>query len=172
VAAILLGATARSALAAAPYVDGIADQNLGQWQGGFADNLGVFDESFTSYFQQAWVGTPPSHILYARFVTAPDVIAQGGACEQNLLNWYEYVTQTAHLIPVIAVWDVGSARSCPTSRPGTSRTSQASRRARPLPTGVTPAASARPRTAPRSPATWSTRPIRAVRSSIPAARRT
>jgi hypothetical protein len=106
VAAILLGAAARSALAAAPYVDGIADQNLGQWQGGFADNLGVFDESFTSYFQQAWVGTPPSHILYARFVTAPDVIAQGGACEQNLLNWYEYVTQTAHLIPVIAVWDV------------------------------------------------------------------
>ena len=105
-AALLLGATARPASAASPYVDGIADQNLGQWQGGFADNLGVFGESFSSYFQQAWVGTPPSHILYARFVTAPDVIAQGGACEQNLFNWYEYVTQTVHLIPVIAVWDV------------------------------------------------------------------
>ena len=90
----------------AGYVDGIADQNIGLWDGNFADSLGVFDEPFYDYFQQAWVGTPPSHIRYARFVTAPDVIAQGGTCEQNLLNWYAYVTETLHLIPVIAVWDV------------------------------------------------------------------
>jgi hypothetical protein len=117
----VLGATARPASAAAPYVDGIADQNLGLWQGGFADNLGVFDESFSSYFQQAWVGTPPSHILYARFVTAPDVIAQGGACEQNLFDWYEYVTQTLHLTPVIAVWDVAEGGCADTGAPSTSK---------------------------------------------------
>ncbi len=119
-AALLLGATARPA-SAAPYVDGISDQNLGVWQGGFADNLGVFGESFSSYFQQAWVGTPPSHILYARFVTAPDVIAQGGACEQNLFNWYEYVTQVVHLIPVIAVWDVAEGGCANDGAPSASR---------------------------------------------------
>ena len=103
---ILAATTVVSASASANYVDGIADQNIGLWNGNFADSLGVFNEPFYSYFQQAWVGTPPSHIRYARFVTAPDVIAQGGACEQNLFNWYAYVTNTLHLTPVIAVWDV------------------------------------------------------------------
>jgi hypothetical protein len=105
-ALLVLGATARSATAVPPYVDGIADQNIGAWNGNFVDGQGVFDEPFYDYFQQAWVGSPPSHIRYARFVTAPDVIAQGGACEQNLFNWYSYVTETLHLTPVIAVWDV------------------------------------------------------------------
>ncbi|HEY1778641.1 MAG TPA: hypothetical protein VGG41_20970 [Solirubrobacteraceae bacterium] len=100
-------ASAAAATASGPYVDGIADQNLGLWNGNFADAQGVFDEPFYDYFQQAWVGTAPSqHIRYARFVTAPDAITQGGACEQNLFNWYSYVTNTLHLIPVIAVWDV------------------------------------------------------------------
>jgi len=104
---VLLGASARSAWAVAPYVDGIADQNIGLWNGNFIDAQGVFDEPFYDYFQQAWVGTPAApHIRYARFVTAPDAVAQGGACEQNLVNWYTYVTETLHLIPVIAVWDV------------------------------------------------------------------
>jgi hypothetical protein len=106
VAVSIACATAVSASASVPYVDGIADQNIGLWNGNFADAQGVFDEPFYDYFQQAWVGTPPSHIRYARFVTAPDVIAQGGACEQNLFNWYSYVTNTLHLIPVITVWDV------------------------------------------------------------------
>jgi hypothetical protein len=103
---VLFLAGAFSVSASASYVDGIADQNMGLWNGNFADGLGVFNEPFFDYFQQAWVGTPPSHIRYARFVTAPDVMAQGGACEQNLFNWYAYVTNTLHLIPVIAVWDV------------------------------------------------------------------
>jgi hypothetical protein len=105
VAGMILAAVS-AVSASASYVDGIADQNIGQWSGNFADSQGVFNEPFYDYFQQAWVGTPPSHIRYARFVTAPDVIAQGGACEQNLLNWYAYVTNTLHLTPVIAVWDV------------------------------------------------------------------
>jgi len=104
--ALLAGASAVSASASAPYVDGIADQNMGLWNGNFADSQGVFNEPFYDYFQQAWAGTPPSHVRYARFVTAPDVIAQGGTCETNLFRWYTYVTGTLHLIPVIAVWDV------------------------------------------------------------------
>jgi hypothetical protein len=107
VAGMILATTAvTSASASANYVDGISDQNMGRWNGNFADSLGIFNQPFYDYFQQAWVGTPPSHIRYARFVTAPDAIAQGGACEQNLLNWYAYVTNTLHLTPVIAVWDV------------------------------------------------------------------
>jgi hypothetical protein len=103
--AVALGAGARSASAVPQYVDGIADQNLGSWNGNFVDGQGVFNAPFFDYFQQAWVGTPPSHILYARFVTAPDAIAQGGTCESNLFRWYSYVT-SLHLVPVIAVWDV------------------------------------------------------------------
>lgn len=103
---VLAGASVVSASASTAYVDGIADQNMGLWNGNFVDSLGVFNEPFYDYFQQAWVGSPPSHIRYARFVTAPDVVAQGGACEQNLFNWYAYVTNTLHLTPVIAVWDV------------------------------------------------------------------
>lgn len=101
----LAGASAVSA-SASGIVDGIADQNMGLWNGNFADSLGVFNEPFYDYFAQAWVGTPASHIRYARFVTAPDAIAQGGVCEQNLFNWYAYVTNVLHLTPVIAVWDV------------------------------------------------------------------
>ena len=47
-----------------------------------------------------------THFRYARFVTAPDAIAQGGACEQNLVNWFRTATLTLHVIPVIAVWNV------------------------------------------------------------------
>src|ERR1017187_6379055 len=118
--AVLFGASARSAWAVAPYVDGIADQNMGLWEGNFVDSQGVFNEPFYDYFQQAWVGTPPSHIRYARFVTAPDVIAQGGACEQNLFNWYIYVT-SLQLIPVIAVWDVAEGGCADHGVPSTAK---------------------------------------------------
>jgi hypothetical protein len=101
--ALLLLAGARSA--AASGVDGVSDQNLGLWKGDFTTSSNIADP-FPTYFAQAWVGTPASHLRYARFVTAPDTIAQGGACEQNLLSWYTYVTQTLHMIPVIGVWQV------------------------------------------------------------------
>jgi hypothetical protein len=104
----LVGALgAASASAGTTYVDGISDQNLGLWQGDYLDGTGLFTQPFTSFFQGAWVGSSGSeHLQYARFVTAPDAVAQGGACEANLDNWFTYVTQTLHLIPVIAVWDV------------------------------------------------------------------
>jgi hypothetical protein len=102
--ALLLLADARSAAAAG--VDGVADQNLGLWNGDITTASGSSDP-FPSYFAQAWVGPPaPVHIAYARFVTAPDTVAQGGTCEQNLLRWYAYATQTLHVTPVISVWQV------------------------------------------------------------------
>jgi hypothetical protein len=105
--ALISALAAASASAAAPYVDGISDQNLGLWDGNYLDTTGLFGPPFTSLFANAWVGPSGSHHLqYARFVTAPDAVAQGGACEQNLTTWFTYVTQTLHLIPVIAVWDV------------------------------------------------------------------
>jgi hypothetical protein len=93
--------------AGTPYVDGISDQNLGSWEGEYEDASGLFSPVFDSFFADAWVGVPGAqHLQYARYVTSPDAIAQGGACEANLVDWFTYVTQTLHLIPVIAVWDV------------------------------------------------------------------
>ncbi len=54
-----LGASAR---AATPYVDGISDQSLPAWDGGFSSSY------FADLFQNAWVGNPPSHITLARYV--------------------------------------------------------------------------------------------------------
>jgi hypothetical protein len=107
-AALLAGALgAAPAAAGTAYVDGISDQNLGLWDGDYLDAAGVFSQPFTNFFADSWVGVPGAqHLLYARFVTAPDVVAQGGLCEANLYNWFTYVTQTLHLIPVISVWDV------------------------------------------------------------------
>jgi hypothetical protein len=95
------------AAAASAYIDGISDQNLGLWSGDYADASGLFDPSVSDFFASAWVGpSGAQHLRYARFVTAPDVVAQGGACEANLDAWFTYVTQTLHLIPVVAVWNV------------------------------------------------------------------
>jgi len=79
---------------------------MGQWSGNYLDTSGIFSIPFPTFFANAWVGSPATHVRYARFVTAPDAVAQGGACEENLLNWFTYVTETLHLVPVIAVWDV------------------------------------------------------------------
>ena len=105
--AVLAGLLAAApAGAGTPYVAGVSDQNLGLWSGNYQDASTAFSVPFPDFFGQSWVGDPPSHIQYARFVTAPDAVSQGGACEQNLYNWFTYVTQTLHLIPVIAVWNV------------------------------------------------------------------
>jgi hypothetical protein len=102
---VLVGAWTSTAAAGTSYVDGISDQNLGEWSGNYLDGSGSFSIPFPSFFSAAWVGPSAGHLHYARFVTAPDAIAQGGACEQNLVNWLRYAT-SLQLIPVIAVWDV------------------------------------------------------------------
>jgi len=114
----LVCAGAPAAWAGTPYVDGISDQDMGLWAGSYVDSSGMFSEPFTDLFATSWVGSPPTHILYARFVTAPDAVAQGGACEQNLHDWYAYVTQL-HLIPVIAVWDVAEGGCADHGAPST-----------------------------------------------------
>jgi hypothetical protein len=103
--ACLFAARAGAATAVSP-VNGISDQNLGLWNGDYEDTAGNFTLSFDDFFAQTWVGSPASHLRYARFVTAPNAVAQGGACEANLASWYEYVTEDLGLIPVISVWDV------------------------------------------------------------------
>ena len=118
---LVLSVGAANASAAAPYVDGIADQNMGQWSGNYLDSSGFFSIPFPSFFAGTWVGAPPTHIRYARYVTAPDTVAQGGVCEQKLVNWFVYVTQTLHLTPVIGVWNVaagGCAHHGPPSTAG------------------------------------------------------
>ena len=94
------------ASAGTTFVDGISDQNLGEWSGNYLDSSTAFSIPFPSFFSSSWAGSGTTHLRYARFVTAPDAIAQGGACEQNLVNWLRTATLTLHLIPVIAVWNV------------------------------------------------------------------
>jgi hypothetical protein len=92
---------------------------MGQWSGNYLDSSSTFSIPFPSFFAAAWVGSPATHIRYARFVTAPDTVAQGGVCEQKLLNWFVYVTQTLHLTPVIAVWNVAEGGCANHGRPST-----------------------------------------------------
>ena len=118
--ACLAGLGAASAQAGTAYVDGISDQNLGLWNGDFQDASGAFTMPFDEFFSSAWVGSSPSqHLRYARFVTAPDAVAQGGSCLSNLTTWFDYVTQTLHLIPVIAVWDVAEGGCADNGPPST-----------------------------------------------------
>ena len=120
VVACVAGLGAAVADAGTPYVDGISDQNLGLWNGDFQDPSGTFTMPFDQFFSSAWVGTSPSqHLRYARFVTAPDAVAQGGTCLSNLTTWFDYVTQTLHLIPVIAVWDVAEGGCADNGAPST-----------------------------------------------------
>jgi len=101
-------------------VDGISDQNLGQWSGNYLDTSNLVSIPFPIFFSQAWVGgLSAQHIRYVRFVTAPDAVAQGGACEQNLAKWFIYATQTLHVIPVIAVWNVTEGGCVDDGRPST-----------------------------------------------------
>ncbi len=102
----LAAAWTSTASAGTSFVDGISDQKLGEWSGNYLDSSGLFSIPFPSFFSATWVGSGATHLRYARFVTAPDAIAQGGACEQNLVSWFRYATLTLHVIPVIAVWNV------------------------------------------------------------------
>jgi hypothetical protein len=117
--AYAFAAHAAGATATSP-INGISDQNLGLWNGDYQDTTANFTVPFDDFFAQTWVGSPASHLRYARFVTSPDAVAQGGACEANLTSWYEYVTQELGLIPVIAVWNVAEGGCANHGTPSTS----------------------------------------------------
>jgi hypothetical protein len=59
---VILGMCAGTALAGTSYVDGVSDQNLPAWDGGFTGSY------FAGFFQSSWVGSPPSHMTLARYV--------------------------------------------------------------------------------------------------------
>ncbi len=117
-AGIACAAGATPALAGTPYVDGIADQDMGLWSGNYDNGLGTVNTPFPSFFASSWVGSPPSHVRYARFVTAPDAVAQGGLCLQNLVDWLTYVTHL-QLIPVLSVWNVPEGGCVNNGKPST-----------------------------------------------------
>ncbi len=60
-------AVGASAQASTGYVDGISDQSMPSWDGGFSGNY------FASFFDSAWVNPAP-HIAYARYVVQWNVI--------------------------------------------------------------------------------------------------
>lgn len=61
--AIFLGVQA-PAFAGTPYVDGVSDQSLPYWDGGFSGSY------FGSFFQHTWVGVPASHVKFARYIVS------------------------------------------------------------------------------------------------------
>jgi hypothetical protein len=64
-----LACVSASARASTAYVDGISDQSLPVWDGGFSSSY------FASLFQDTWVGSPPSHITLARYVVQWNVMS-------------------------------------------------------------------------------------------------
>jgi hypothetical protein len=75
--ACLLGAGAASAVTRVP--DGISDQNLSSWGGGF------WNSYFATLFDSVWVAD--GHIRYARYVVQWNVISQGGEERTNFEDW-------------------------------------------------------------------------------------
>jgi hypothetical protein len=93
--------TGAPARAATPYVDGVSDQSLPAWDGGFTGSY------FARLFSQVWVSA--GHIRLARYVVQWDVMreASGGADAQGdyrerLEAWLEDVASLG-LIPDIAL---------------------------------------------------------------------
>ncbi len=58
-----------SASATTTYVDGISDQSLPAWDGGFSGSY------FAGFFHGTWVGSPPSHVTLARYVVQWNVMS-------------------------------------------------------------------------------------------------
>jgi hypothetical protein len=69
--ATLLAIAGTPASAWTGYIDGISDQSLPYWDGGFSGSY------FHGFFKEGWVGSPPSHIKYARYVVQWNVMSPG-----------------------------------------------------------------------------------------------
>jgi hypothetical protein len=67
----------------ASYVDGISDQSLPAWDGGFSGSY------FAGRFHDTWVGSPPSHITLARYVVQWNAIAESEEGKPAYLRRFE-----------------------------------------------------------------------------------
>jgi hypothetical protein len=83
--------------AASTYVDGISDQSLPAWDGGFAGSY------FAGLFGDAWVGSPASHITLARYVVQWNVMSGGyPVYRSEFESWLSDVSELG-LIPDVAL---------------------------------------------------------------------
>lgn len=89
VASVARGATAAGAASytgATPYIDGISDQNLPEWDGAFAGSY------FGDLFEREWVRD--GHIRLARYVVQWDVMSAGPAGSRlKFENWLRDVKE-------------------------------------------------------------------------------
>jgi hypothetical protein len=69
--ALSLVCAGASAQATTAYVDGISDQSLPAWDGGFHGSY------FAALFHDEWVGAPAAHIVFARYVVQWNVMSGG-----------------------------------------------------------------------------------------------
>jgi hypothetical protein len=86
-AAAIVAVAGKPADAATPYVDGISDQSMPAWNGGFAES------PFAAYFADRWV--TDGHISYARYAVQWNVMEEASAgpspdgdYRERLEAWY------------------------------------------------------------------------------------
>jgi hypothetical protein len=97
-----LALLAASAQAATLSIDGISDQSLSSWDGGFADSY------FAELFRAEWDST--SRIRYARYVVQWNVMGAGHAAERATFeSWLRDATSLG-LIPDVALTSYDGVR--------------------------------------------------------------
>ena len=84
-----------AARAATLSIDGISDQSLPSWDGGFADSY------FAELFRVEWAST--SHIRYARYVVQWNVMGPGHAAERATFESWLRDVASLGLIPDVAL---------------------------------------------------------------------
>jgi hypothetical protein len=94
---------APQALAATPYVDGISDQNLTDWNGALWYR-GPPASPFASFLDATLIGSSPTPLRFARYVVAYDLACDpGGGAYQAFRSWLGDVREIG-LSPVVAFW--------------------------------------------------------------------
>ncbi len=103
VACLSLACLATPAWAGTRYVDGISDQSLMSWAGGFSEAPG-HSVPFSSFFDTAWVGSPPFHVKLSRYVVQWNVMGGVGYPEElvDLQAWYTHAIEL-QLTPELAL---------------------------------------------------------------------
>jgi hypothetical protein len=102
------------AWAATSYVDGISDQHLAVWDAGFSNS------PFARFFESAWVGDPPSHIKYARFVAQWNDLHYGHADFEQWLRGVDSIDGGYGLTLELALTHYGACEdhaACPHEYP-------------------------------------------------------